>query len=215
MEWLYSLLSRLSDDVSLGNPAVLGVLFSLGIVGDIGVPLLLTVELFLFFASYNVGPLSTEVLLIVLALLLGREVGAAVLYWVSRTLGIRLISRVGKRLPWLPKRIEWVGTRLYKRPALSIAVVRLTPGLLQIPSLAAGVTRLRYSDFVLGVALSSLAYDVVVILLGLGARFGLENLKTNPAPYLLGGFIIFGAIVWLALYLVSRRRLRGQGPGRL
>src|SRR5512136_2570378 len=103
MEWLYSQLSQLSDDVSLGNPAVLGVLFSLGIVGDIGVPLLLTVELFLFFASYNVGPLSTEVLLIVLALLLGREVGAAVLYWVSRTLGIRLISRVGKRLPWLPK----------------------------------------------------------------------------------------------------------------
>jgi len=208
MEWLYSLLSELCEGVSLGNPAALGVLFSLGIIGDIGVPLLLTVELFLFFASYNVGPLSTEVLLIVLALLLGREVGAAALYWVSRTLGSRLISRVGKRLPWLPKRIEWVRTRLYKRPALSIALVRLTPGLLQIPSLAAGVTRLRYSDFILGVALSSLAYDVVVILLGLGARFGLENLKTNPASYLLGGFIIFSAIVWLALYFASRRRLR-------
>ena len=208
MEWLYSLLSELCEGVSLGNPAALGVLFSLGIIGDIGVPLLLTVELFLFFASYNVGPLSTEVLLIVLALLLGREVGAAALYWVSRTLGSRLISRVGKRLPWLPNRIEWVGTRLYKRPALSIALVRLTPGLLQIPSLAAGVTRLRYSDFILGVALSSLAYDVVVILLGLGARFGLENLKTNPASYLLGGFIIFSAIVWLALYFASRRRLR-------
>ena len=208
MEWLYSLLSELCEGVSLGNPAALGVLFSLGIIGDIRVPLLLTVELFLFFASYNVGPLSTEVLLIVLALLLGREVGAAVLYWVSRTLGSRLISRVEKRLPWLPKRIEWVRTRLYKRPALSIALVRLTPGLLQIPSLAAGVTRLRYSDFILGVALSSLAYDVVVILLGLGARFGLENLKTNPASYLLGGFIIFSAIVWLALYFASRRRLR-------
>ena len=208
MEWLYSLLSELCEGVSLGNPAALGVLFSLGIIGDIGVPLLLTEELFLFFASYNVGPLSTEVLLIVLALLLGREVGAAVLYWVSRTLGSRLISRVEKRLPWLPKRIEWVRTRLYKRPALSIALVRLTPGLLQIPSLAAGVTRLRYSDFILGVALSSLAYDVVVILLGLGARFGLENLKTNPASYLLGGFIIFSAIVWLALYFASRRRLR-------
>jgi membrane protein DedA with SNARE-associated domain len=208
MEWLYSLLSELSDGVSLGNPAALGVLFSLGIIGDIGVPLLLTVELFLFFASYNVGPLSTEVLLIVLALLLGREVGAAALYWVSRVLGSPLIDRVGKRLPWLPKRIEWVRARLYKRPALSIAVVRLTPGLLQIPSLAAGVTRLRYSDFVLGVALSSLAYDVVVILLGLGARFGLENLKTNPASYLLGGFIIFSAIVWLALYFASRRKLR-------
>lgn len=208
MAWLNSLLSGLTDGVSLGNPAALGLLFSLGIVGDIGVPLLLTVEVFLFFTSYNIGPLSTQVLLIVLMLLLGREAGAAVLYWVSRVLGSPLINRVGKRFPWLPNRIEWVRTRLNKQPALSIALVRLTPGLLQIPSLAAGVTRLRYFDFALGVALSSLAYDIVIILLGLSARFGLENVKTNPTPYLIVGFIIFSSIVWLALYFVSRRNLR-------
>jgi membrane protein DedA with SNARE-associated domain len=208
MEWLYSQLSGLTDGVNLGNPAALGVLFSLGIVGDIGVPLLLTVEVFLFFTSYSIGPLSTQVLLIVLMLLLGREVGAAVLYWVSRSLGSPLINRVGKRFPWLPNRIKWVETRLNKQPALSVAVVRLTPGLLQIPSLAAGVMRLRYFDFALGVALSSLAYDVVIILFGLGARFGLENVKTNPTAYLLAGFIIFSSIVWLALYFASRRNLR-------
>lgn len=208
MEWLNSLLSGLADGVNLGNPAALGVLFSLGIVGDVGVPLLLTVEVFLFFTSYKVGPLSTQVLLVVLMLLLGREVGAAILYWVCRILGSPLINRVGKRLTWLPKRIEWVRTRLNRRPALSIAVVRLTPGLLQIPSLAAGVMRLRYFDFALGVALSSLAYDIVIILFGLGARLGLENLKTNPMPYLIVGFIIFSAIVWLAFYFASRRNLR-------
>jgi len=208
MEWLYSQLSGLTEGVNLGNPAALGVLFSLGIVGDIGVPLLLTVEVFLFVTSYNVGPLSMQVLLIVLMLLLGREVGAAILYWVSRVLGSPLIDRVGKRFPWLPNRIKWVRARLDRKPALSVVVVRLTPGLLQIPSLAAGVTRLRYSDFAVGVALSSLAYDVVIILLGLGARFGLENVKTNPASYLMIGFIIFSSIVWLAVYFVSRRNLR-------
>jgi membrane protein DedA with SNARE-associated domain len=208
MEWLYWQLSGLTEGVRLGNPAALGVLFSLGIVGDIGVPLLFTVEVFLFFASYNIGPLSMQVLLIVLALLLGREAGAAVLYWVSRLLGSPLIGRVAKRLPWLPNRIEWVRTRLDKKPALSVAVVRLTPGLLQMPSLAAGIMRLRYSDFALGVALSSLAYDVVIVLFGLSARFGLENLTLNPTPYLLAGFIIFSAIVWLAFYFASRRSLR-------
>lgn len=206
MDWLYSQLSGLSEGVTLGNPAVLGVLFSLGIIGDIGVPLLLTVEVFLFVTTYNVGPLSMQVLLIVLALLLGREVGAAVLYWVSRAFGSSLISRIGKRLPWLPDRIKWVRSRLDRKPALSVAVVRLTPGLLQIPSLAAGVTRLRYSEFALGVALSSLAYDVVIVLFGLGARLGLENLRTNPTSYLLAGFIIFSAVMWLAFYFASRRK---------
>jgi membrane protein DedA with SNARE-associated domain len=208
MEWFCELLSGLTYRVNLGDPAVLGVLFSLGIVGDIGVPLLFTVEVFLFFTSYNVGPLSTQVLLVVLMLLLGRETGAASLYWVSRILGSPLINRVGKRFPWLPNRIKWVETRLNRQPALSVAVVRLTPGLLQIPSLAAGVMRLRYFDFALGVALSSLAYDIVIILFGLSARFGLENLKTNPTPYLMVGFIIFSSIVWLALYFASRRSLR-------
>jgi membrane protein DedA with SNARE-associated domain len=208
MEWLYSQLSGLSEGVTLGNPAALGVLFLLGIIGDIGVPLLLTVEVFLFVTCYNVGPLSTQVLLIVLALLLGREVGAAALYWVSRVLGSPLINRVGKRLPWLPNRIKWVRAKLDRKPALSVAVVRLTPGLLQIPSLAAGITRLRYSDFALGVALSSLAYDVVIILCGLGARSGLENLGTNPTSYLLAGFIILSSVVWVAFYFASRRKLR-------
>jgi membrane protein DedA with SNARE-associated domain len=208
MGWLYSQLSGLSEGVTLGNPAALGVLFLLGIIGDIGVPLLLTVEVFLFVTCYNVGPLSTQVLLIVLALLLGREVGAAALYWVSRVLGSPLINRVGKRLPWLPNRIKWVRAKLDRKPALSVAVVRLTPGLLQIPSLAAGITRLRYSDFALGVALSSLAYDVVIILCGLGARSGLENLGTNPTSYLLAGFIILSSVVWVAFYFASRRKLR-------
>jgi len=209
MEWLYSQLSRLSEGVSLGDPAVLGVLFSLGVIGDIGVPLLLTVEVFLFVTAYDVGPLSTQVLLIVLMLLLGREVGAAALYWFSRVLGSPLINRVGKRLPWLPDRIRWVRTRLDRKPALSVAVVRLTPGLLQIPSLAAGVTRLPYPNFALGVALSSLIYDVVIVLLGLGARFGLQDAKTNPTSYLLAGFIILSSVVWLGLYFASRRKLRG------
>jgi membrane protein DedA with SNARE-associated domain len=208
MAWLYSQLSGLTEGVTLGNPAALGVLFSLGIIGDIGVPLLLTVEVFLFVTSYNTGPLSTQVLLVILALLLGREVGAAVLYWVSRVLGGPLINRIGRRLPWLPNRIRWVRTKLGRRTALSVAIVRLTPGLLQIPSLAAGVTRLRYSDFAVGVALSSLAYDVVIVLFGLGARFGLGNLGTNPASYLVAGFITISSIAWLALYFASRRKLR-------
>jgi membrane protein DedA with SNARE-associated domain len=208
MEWLYLQLSGLAEGVTVGNPAALGVLFSLGIIGDIGVPLLLSVEVFLFVTSYNVGPLSKQVLLIVLALLLGREVGAAALYWVSRVLGSPIINRVGKRFPWLPSRIEWVRARLDRKPALSVAVVRLTPGLLQIPSLAAGLTRLRYSDFALGVALSSLAYDVLIILFSLGARSGLDNLTANPASYLLTGFIIFSSTMWVALYLVSRRKLK-------
>jgi membrane protein DedA with SNARE-associated domain len=210
MEWLYELLSRLSHDVNLGNPTTLGVLYALGIVGDIGFPLLFTVEMFLFFTSYNIGPLSSQALLIVLMLLLGRETGAALLYWVSRTLGRPLINRIGRRFPRLLDWMERVSVRISRHSVLSVAVVRLTPGMLQIPSLVAGIMPLRYLEFTLGVALSSLAYDVVMILLGLSARFGLRHLQVKPETYLIAGFIIFIAVVWITLYLVHRHGLRRQ-----
>lgn len=208
MAWLYEQLSRLSYGVNWGNPTTLTVLFSLGILGDIGFPLLFTVEMFLFFASYNVGPLSTQTLLIVLMLLLGREGGAALLYWVSRLVGKPLVNRVGRRFPRLLDWMERVRPGLSRHSVLSVAVVRLTPGMLQIPSLVAGVMPIRYLEFVLGVALSSLIYDVVLILLGLSARFGLRHLLVKPETYLMVGFIIFITVVWVTLYLVHRRSLK-------
>jgi membrane protein DedA with SNARE-associated domain len=210
MEWLYELLSRLSYDVNLGNPTTLGVLYALGIVGDIGFPLLFTVEMFLFFTSYNIGPMSSQALLIVLMLLLGRETGAALLYWASRTLGRPLLNWIGKRFRRLPDWMERVRVRLDRHAVLSVVVVRLTPGMLQIPSLAAGVMPLPYLKFALGVALSSLVYDIVLMLLGLSARFGLRHFQVKPETYLIVGFIIFIVAVWVILYLIHRHGLRRQ-----
>jgi hypothetical protein len=71
-----------------------------------------------------------------------------------------------------------------------------------------------YLKFVLGVALSSLAYDVVLMLLGLSARFGLRHFLVKPETYLITGFIIFVVVLWVVLYLIHRlgiRRQRNQG----
>lgn len=156
MHWFNELLSGLTYSVSLSNPGALVALFAVGILSDIGVPFFFVLETFLFFASYYVGPLSAPVLLIVLMLLLGRECGATVLYWLSAMLGSPLIDWVGKRFPGLSRNLEQSRARLCRRAVMAVAIVRLTPGLLQVPSLVAGVMRLPYLRFLAGVAISSL-----------------------------------------------------------
>ena len=205
IEWFHEFLSRLTYAVSLENPGGLTALFGLGILSDIGVPFPYVLETFLFFASYNVGPLSIQVLLIILMLLLGRECGATFLYWLSHILGNPFIGWLGKRFPWVTERLGQSKIRLNERSILTVATVRLTPGLLQVPSVVAGIMRLRYLHFALGVAISSAIYDLVLIFLGFVARIGLQNISREFKVYFITGFIVVIVMAWFILFFTLRR----------
>ena len=207
IEWFNGLLSQLTYSVSLGNPSGLAALFVLGILSDIGVPFFFLLETFLFFASYYLGPQSIQVLLIVLMLLIGRECGAAVLYWLSSILGNPLIGWVGKRFPRLGQDLGRFRARISKRTVIAVAAVRLTPGLLQVPSLTAGVMRLPYLHFAVGVAISSLIYDLAFIIFGFLAQIGLQNLAQELRVYFIIGLLalLIAAIIWLTVRRSHRR----------
>jgi len=121
-------------------------------------------------------------------------------------LGSPLIGWVGKRLPGLSRNLEQSRARLSRRAVMAVAVVRLTPGLLQVPSLVAGVMRLPYMRFFAGVAISSLLYDLAFILLGFLSRIGLQNVSEEVKIYVLIGVIVVIAAV--VLFLGFRRSIR-------
>lgn len=202
--WLQELFSQLSYNVGLHNPIVLALLFFMGVFTDIGVPLLLTLEIFVLFASFYFGPLSIQVLLIVLMLLLGRECGAAIFYWVSRIVGTPFLHWLGRHFPWFLRGVTRIKSRLINRTTLAVVVVRLTPGFLQIPSLIAGSLHLRFLSFALGVAISSLIYDFGLVLFGFIARETLRNASENLRDYFLIGVITLVIIMWIFLFFRFR-----------
>jgi len=208
MEWFSDLISYLANGVTLSHPLTLGVLFLLGLVSELGFPLLFSIETFLFFISYDHGPLSSQALLMVAMLLAGREVGALILYFIVRIIGSPFLDWLGRRSSWFLKAVEKFKARINKNPTIAVTLVRLTPGLLQVPSITAGVIRLRPASFTAGVALSSLAYDFILILLGYSARFALPHLNAAPRTYLFVGFFLLIGLVWLTLFLCFRRSFR-------
>jgi len=76
-------------------------------------------------------------------------------------------------------------------------------GLLQVPSVTAGVVRMRLISFFEGVALSSLIKWFYVIFLGFSARFLLPRMDTQPKTYLGVSFCALIAFVWIILFLCT------------
>jgi membrane protein DedA with SNARE-associated domain len=204
MDWVNSLLNYLTSDVNIHHPITLLIIFTLGALSEVGVPLFFSLEILLFFISYNYGALSSQSLLMVLMLLFGRETGSNLLYVVTRGLGSRFLDWLEKRSLRMLRSVEQFKVRLNKNPIIMVAMVRITPGFLQVPSITAGAVRLHPSSFVGGVALSSLIYDSILILLGFSARFILPHMHAQPKTYLFIGFCCLIVLVWFILFLLYR-----------
>ena len=205
MDWFGRLITELTSGVSVSHPGILLVVFLLGGLSELGFPLFFSIETFLFFASYDHGPLSSPVLLLVAMLLAGRLVGSLILYFITRLIGSSFINWLGKRMNWFYKAVEAFKKRVDVKPITAVTLGRLTPGLLQVPSLTAGLIKLNPLKFAAGVAFSSIIYDVILILLGFSATFALPHLKAGAKTYLFIGFFLLIAIVWAILFISFRR----------
>lgn len=212
MEWVKSLLGYITSGVNFNHPEILLIILTLTIVNEIGFPLFFAMEILLFFISYQYGPLSAQSLLLLAILLAGREIGANSLYFAARGLGSRYLDWLEKRSARTMRAVEKFKLKLNDKPVVMVAMVRITPGLLQVPSVTAGVVRLRLLSFFEGVALSSLINDLIVIFLGFSARFLLPRMDTQPKTYLGVSFGALIAFVWIILFLLIRHKSNKHHP---
>jgi membrane protein DedA with SNARE-associated domain len=205
IDWINGALSTLAASISVNNPAGLAAIFGLTVSADIGIPFPFALDTILFFTTYTMGALSLPVLLIILMIWGGRLVGTGIVYWASRLLGTRFVGWVGRRSKFLQRNFEQFQNRLDRWTIPVIVAARLTPGLMQVSSVAAGTVRVRYYKLVLAIALSSIVYDGTLIILGTLARLGLKNVGPEHAAWVVIGFMAIMAAVFLAIHLVRRR----------
>jgi membrane protein DedA with SNARE-associated domain len=205
IEWINAALATLAASISVDNPGGLVAIFFITMSCDIGIPFPFVLDTILFFTTYKIGAFSWPVLLIILMLLGGRLLGTGILYWISRRLGPRFVDWVGRRSKFLQRNLERFQNRLGRWPILVITGARLTLGLMQVSSVAAGTLRVPYYQVVLAIVLSSMIYDGTLIILGTLARLGLENVGPEYSFWIVLGFVAVMAIVFLAIHLIRRR----------
>ncbi len=208
IDWINGALSTLAASINVNNPGGLAAIFALTVSADMGIPFPFALDTILFFTTYKMGAFSWPVLLVIMMLLGGSLLGTSIIYWVSRLLGTRFIDWLGKRSKFLRRNLEQFQSRLGRWTIPVIVAARLTPGLMQISSVAAGTVRIRYYQVVLAIVLSFIVYDGTLIILGSLARVGLKDVGPEYAAWIVIGFVAIMAAVFVTVHLVRRRLKR-------
>jgi membrane protein DedA with SNARE-associated domain len=89
-----------------------------------------------------------------------------------------------------------------------IVAARLTPGLMQVSSVAAGTVRVPYYQVVLAIIFSSIVYDGTLVALGTLARLGLKNVGPEYSFWIVIGFVGIMTVVFITVHLIRRRLSR-------
>jgi len=205
IEWINGALSTLAASISVDNPGGLAAIFFITVSCDIGIPFPFVLDTILFFTTYEIGALSWPVLLIILMIWGGRLLGTGIVYWVSRLVGTRFVDWVGRRSKFLQRNFERFQNRLGKWTIPVIVGARLTPGLMQVSSVAAGTMRVRYYKVVLAIVLSSIVYDGTLIILGTLARRGFKDVGPEYSAWIVISFVAIMATIFVVVHLIRRR----------
>ncbi len=210
-EWFNSLQAFATSAIAQNSLEALAALFLVAAFTEVGVPFPFIIDGALFITSFDSGIFSYHVPLVILALTLGREAGAAVIFWVSRFAGDAFIRWMGKRFPKLKlsERMAWLNARLVHRAPMAVAVARLTPGLLTVSSIAAGYSGMRYYQFVLGIILASVVADGILVIIGFAAKYGLSLFGFTPTTAeVVVTLVLVILLYWLFRWWWQRRRAR-------
>ncbi len=206
--WINAALATLASSINVDNPAGLAAIFFIAASCDIGIPFPFVLDTIVFFTTYEVGPLSWPVLLVIVMLFGGSLLGTSILYWISRLLNTRFADWVGRRSKFLQRNFEQFQNRLDKWKIPVIVAARLTPGLMQVSSVAAGTMRVPYYQLVLASVFSFIVYDGTLIVLGTLARLGLRDVGPEYSAWIVIGFVGIMTAIFVAVHLI-RRRLSG------
>ena len=203
--WINGALSTLAASISVDNLAGLAAIFFIAMSCDIGIPFPFVLDTIVFFTTYKVGPLSWPVLLVIVMLLGGSLLGTSTIYWVSRLLGTRFVDWIGRRSRFLRRNLEQFQNKLGKWTIPVIVAARLTPGLMQVSSVAAGTLRIPYYQLVLASVFSFIIYDGILIVLGTLARLGLKDVGPEYSAWIVIGFVAIMTAIFVTVHLVRRR----------
>jgi membrane protein DedA with SNARE-associated domain len=205
IEWINGALATLAASISVDNPGGLAAIFFIALSCDIGVPFPFVLDTIVFFTTYKEGALSWPVLLVLVMLLGGSMLGTTILYWISRLLGPRFVGWIGRRSKFLQRNLEGFQNRLGRWKIPVIVAARLTPGLMQVSSVAAGTMRISYYQMVLAIVFSFVAYDGTLVALGTIARLGLRDVGPEYSAWIVIGFVGIMTMVFVAIHLIRRR----------
>ena len=216
IHFLYQyLLNPLAQTFDTTNPPGLAILFALAVITDIGIPVPFILDTILMLTAYralfSLHPNWMPVLMILIMLFIGRQVGSGILYLLSRYLGTSFLNWIKKHFPSVGRGVDSFKIRLNHWAPLVVVTGRLTPGLLQFTTIASGTIRMRYHYFALGIALASIIYDGLLILLAFIVAHNPWAANRSFTTLLIIAMALIVCILWPVIFIIIQRSKKKVG----
>lgn len=210
-EFIDYLISNAMNAIGQGNVLAILTLFFVVALTECGIPFPFILDSVLFFTAYSSGVSLWHVIYVMLIVFLGREFGATIIYWLTRLLGNVAIYWFSKRYRYIKENWAQLTLRLSSEAPMAIALVRIT-GLMTLASVVSGAIRIRYLQFFLGVALSSLIFDGSLLLLGFITKYGFKFIGFTPSIWhiAIGLVVIMTCLMITIRYLNRKKRSTGR-----
>ena len=159
-------------------------------------------------ALATTGNYPVDVLLIVLFGTFGAVLGAVINYALSIWLGRPLIykfadSRLGHALLLSGEKIQKAETYFNDHGRISTFIGRLIPGIRQLISIPAGLSRMHFGQFLLYTAMGAFIWNTVLALLGYVANGQKDMIEKYSHELSVAIILIFAAAI--VIYVVYRR----------
>jgi membrane protein DedA with SNARE-associated domain len=144
-----------------------------------------------------------------LAIVLGSMLGSSVLYFIARHYGQPFVHRYGPYMHVHPDRLNMV-ERWFDRYGFWVIIAgRHVPGLRMVISVFAGLFGVRWSTFLVSVAISSSIWAALFLAIGIRLDRQLGPYMTITPLHLLPSTLFIGGSVAYA-FVLRRRALRAE-----
>lgn len=191
-----------------GDPLSWFLVTFLLIFNEVGLPLPIVYESVLLYAGYGLAQNNSGYLVFAIFGSLGSSFGATLLFTLFFFLGPPILkskffrNHLGK--------INNLKREFLKREVMTVTLGRLTPGLLSLTSVVAGILRLNYLKFIFGVFLSNLVWAFLMISAGfmVGRLYPVGSDLTGATQKV---SLVFGLAALVLFLLILKRILSKIG----
>ncbi len=163
-------------------------------------------ELVLPFAGFSASQGSLTLWGVILVATVGALIGASILYGLARLLSLKklrgLAGRYGRYLRVKPSDLDRSAEWFQRHGPQSVFFGRMIPGLRSLISLPAGVSKMRFWQFVLWTGLGTAIWSATLTLAGylLGRHYELVGEYLGPVSW-----IVLGSLILAGIWHLSKR----------
>ncbi len=161
-------------------------------------------EIVLVPAGYLASKGDMSISLILFASLLGSIFGALINYFGALYVGRKFLLKFGKYILVSPETLEKMETFFAKHGAISTFTGRLIPGIRQLISIPAGLSRMNLKVFIFYTSLGALIWSAILVALGYIIGENQELIKEYLSQIVIITLITISIIT--AIYILNHKR---------